>query len=112
MIEEIKSEIKPVIDAAIQKIEMVDNLQKQVDKTKDPVSTYSYSIGAIIVVGFFIVLGILIFRGRPDDSQTVSLLVGALISMTTGVIGYFFGSSSSSAKKDQTINNIVNDDKG
>ena len=62
-----------------------------------------------ITVGFFVVLGFILWRGLPDSEagKNVTLvLVGALGSAwSSGVIGYYFGTSASSRSKDQMLYN-------
>jgi hypothetical protein len=53
-----------------------------------------YALAWAIVVCFFVLVGILIFKDLPKDSNgVVFMLFGALASGFTGIIGYFFGSS-------------------
>lgn len=59
-----------------------------------------YILGSIITVGFFILLGLLIFRPIPQgNNEILYLAVGALISAFSLVVGYYFGSSAGSAEK-------------
>lgn len=68
---------------------------------------FQYALAALIVVGFFAVIILLVVMKIPKENiQALLLAIGALISAFSGVIGYFFGSSMSSAKKDATIANI------
>lgn len=62
-------------------------------------------LSIIITLGFFAIIGILIFHGAVDAGVKDILLVllGALLASWKEVTGYFFGSSSSSAAKDVTI---------
>ena len=65
---------------------------------------FQYSLAALIIVGFFAVLLLLVILTIPKENvDAILLALGALISAFSGVIGYFFGSSMSSAKKDATI---------
>jgi len=72
-------------------------------KTKD---IYMYALGALIVVGFFTVL-IVVFRTEmPQSNKDIGLLIiGALVAKFSDVVGYFFGSSKSSADKTELMNN-------
>ena len=71
-------------------------------KTKD---IFFYSLGIVVIIGYFAILGIKVYKGNDPTSE--SLMIGSLIGAFGTVVGYFFGSSSSSAKKDETISNIV-----
>jgi hypothetical protein len=67
-----------------------------------------------ITLGFFAVLGYILWRGLPQDNEAaknvILVLVGSLGSAwTSGVIGYYFGSSVGSRAKDQTILNNASD---
>ena len=74
-------------------------------KSKD---YFQYILGGLIVVGFFILLITLVYSSVPEENKDLlNLVVGALIGSFATVVGYFFGSSSSSAKKDETIGDIV-----
>lgn len=64
-----------------------------------------YILAWIIVLGFFILCGTLIFVAIPESSNSVVfMLFGILGSGFTGVIGYFFGSSKSSSDKTEMMN--------
>lgn len=58
-----------------------------------------YILAGIVVVGFFVVLGYMIYR----DKTGADLLVGTLAAAFGGVIGYFYGSSAGSARKDELL---------
>lgn len=59
-------------------------------------------IGALVVLGFFGSLGLLLFRPESFNDTTrepIMLMVGALIAAFSGLMGFFFGSSAGSARK-------------
>ena len=57
-------------------------------------------LGALIIGGFFIVLGVMISHSMPTGVETeFSIMLGALATMTAAVVNYFFGSSSGSKEK-------------
>ena len=58
----------------------------------------TFIIGMVILVAFFAYIFASIFIGKVDQ-QVLSILAG----MVGLVVGYYFGSSKSSAKKDETI---------
>ena len=61
-------------------------------------------LGALIVLGFFALLALLIFKGIPEgNSELLYLAVGALITGFATVVGYFYGSSAGSAEKTEML---------
>jgi hypothetical protein len=75
-------------------------------KAKD---IFQYGLGALIIVGFFALLIVLVFTEVPEkNAHLLDLVVGALIGSFATIVGYYFGSSSGSAKKDETIQNALN----
>lgn len=66
----------------------------------------------LLTLGFFAVLGYLIAFGKPNQGgDAMLLLLGALSASFTGVIQYYFGSSSGSAAKSDTLAKIVSNNK-
>jgi len=58
------------------------------------------ALGAMIILGFFIVLAAMVARKLPIGAETeFSIMLGALATMTAAVVNYFFGSSSGSKEK-------------
>ncbi len=58
------------------------------------------ALGALIILGFFTVLGVMVMRKIPAGAETeFSIMLGALATMTAAVVNYFFGSSSGSKEK-------------
>ncbi len=58
------------------------------------------ALGALIILGFFIVLGAMVARRLPAGTETeFSIMLGALATMTAAVVNYFFGSSAGSKEK-------------
>jgi uncharacterized membrane protein len=65
---------------------------------------FQYILGALIVIGFFSLLILLIMAAVPTENKDLlNLVVGALIGVFTSVVGYYFGSSIGSAKKDEML---------
>lgn len=61
-------------------------------------------LGALIILGFFIVLAAMVTRRLPDGAETeFSIMLGALATMTAAVVNYFFGSSSGSKEKTRLL---------
>jgi len=74
-------------------------------KAKD---VFQYILAGLIIVGFFILLIVLVYTTVPEQNKDLlNLVVGALIGSFATIVSYFFGSSSSSAKKDETLSNIA-----
>ena len=72
-------------------------------KEKD---VFQYFLGALVVLGFFSLLGLLIFKGIPEkNAELLYLAVGALIGSFSTVVGYFYGSSAGSAAKNDLLRN-------
>lgn len=65
-----------------------------------------YLLATVVVVGFFVVLAMMLHWQRAGSD----ILVGALSAAFGGVVGYFFGSSASSARKDELIARVPNAD--
>lgn len=69
---------------------------------------FKYVLGSLIVIGFFVLLIILVVKEVPiKNNDLLNLTIGALIGNFASVVQYYFGSSISSAKKDETISNAL-----
>jgi uncharacterized membrane protein len=72
-------------------------------KVKD---VFQYALGALIVIGFFGLLSILVYKGVPEVNKDIlNIVVGALIGSFTSIVGYFYGSSKGSSDKNDIIAN-------
>ena len=61
-------------------------------------------LGAVVILGFFAVLGIMVAKKLPAGAETeFSIMLGALATMTAAVVNYFFGSSAGSREKTRLI---------
>lgn len=61
-------------------------------------------ISALVLIQFALCCFLVLFREVPTGSQQAALvLLGALASNGTLVVGYWVGSSSSSARKDELL---------
>lgn len=58
-----------------------------------------YLLAALVLTGFFIVLAVMLWWQRPGSD----ILVGSLAAAFGSVVGYFYGSSASSARKDELM---------
>jgi uncharacterized membrane protein len=66
---------------------------------------FQYTLGAIIIIGFFVLLVTLINTKIPTENEDVlNLVVGALIGSFATIVGYFFGSSKGSSDKNDLLN--------
>lgn len=64
-------------------------------------------LAAMVCLGFFGALAALLYISIPSDSkEAVMLVIGALIASFSTVVGFYFGSSSSSKSKDKTIQTL------
>ncbi len=72
---------------------------------------YMMILGALILIGFFALIGILIFVGIKESNQSLLYLItGGLIGNVTSIIGYYFGSShGSKVKTDMLQDNKITD---
>jgi hypothetical protein len=65
-----------------------------------PLAWGSAVISALVLVTFAIVLRMVLTKAIPDGQESlVYIMLGALTTMATGVVGYWVGSSSGSAMK-------------
>jgi len=75
-----------------------------------PKDIYMYAVGAIAIIGFFVILYMMITSGK-DYKTEINIAIGGLITMTTMVFSYFFGSSKGSADKNETIEKLSDNNK-
>lgn len=71
------------------------------EKTKE---IFQYVLAVIIVIVFMIIILVVFKVALPTDNREIALLViGALVSQFSNVVGYFFGSSKGSADKNKIL---------
>jgi len=65
---------------------------------------FQYVLGALIVIGFFILLYLLVTSEVPEKNKDLlNLVVGALIGSFATIVGYFYGSSKGSQEKTEIM---------
>ena len=65
---------------------------------------FQYFLGFLIVTGIFVLLALLVLSAVPNENMDLlNLVVGALIGSFATVVGYFYGSSAGSARKDEIL---------
>lgn len=71
---------------------------------KDMKDKFQYALGACIVVGFFVLLGGLLFVAVPvENTGAFNIMLGILSGGVGTVIGYFYGSSKGSSEKNDIL---------
>ena len=61
-------------------------------------------LGWLIVLGFFVTMGILFWKGLPaEGGEIVYMMFGTLTAAFTAVVAYYFGSSAGSKAKDAKL---------
>jgi len=63
-------------------------------------NVFGYLLGAVVVLGFYAILGFLIVK-RPEMVQVINLTIGALIGAFLTVVAYYYGSSKGSSDKNR-----------
>jgi hypothetical protein len=64
-------------------------------------------ISLIVVMGFYVLIGMWFVLPLKGDPGVFNLLAGAAIAGFSSVLGYYVGSSSGSKAKDATVGNIA-----
>ena len=65
---------------------------------------FQYVLGAVVLIGFFCLLILLLYQGIPEQNTDIlNIVIGALIGSFTTVVGYFYGSSKGSADKNDLL---------
>jgi len=63
-----------------------------------------YVFAALIVICFFGILALLLYKKIPaENTETINLALGALLAAFGAVVQYFFGSSAGSQRKTDII---------
>lgn len=83
-----------------------DSARRREIETKDNAPKI---LAAVIVTGFFAVLGVIAFVPLPAGAQApVNILLGSLTALLLQVGNYYFGSSAGSSKKNEMMAKLVN----
>lgn len=65
---------------------------------------YMYILGALVVICDFAIVAVLVFRPIPvENKEIVMISIGILLGLSVNVVGYFYGSSKSSADKSEQM---------
>ena len=69
-------------------------------------------IAVVVVLGFIACVFTVLWKGLPtglseNTNLVIATLLGSFGGLATMVVGYYFGSSSSSHSKDETISNML-----
>ena len=64
------------------------------------------ALAMLVTTGFFGILGFMIINGDYKPTEPLLVMLGSLGTAWTMIIGFYFGSSSSSQNKDATIGNL------
>jgi heme O synthase-like polyprenyltransferase len=72
--------------------------------TRNVKDIFQYILGALIVIGFFVLLIVLVYSEIPEkNNEILNLVVGSLIGSFATVVGYFYGSSKGSSEKNDLL---------
>jgi ribosome modulation factor len=67
-------------------------------------------LAVFTTLGLFALIFVLVFRMVPEESRSIfEILLGAVVTQWSAVMGYYFGSSSGSAAKSKAIETMVAD---
>lgn len=61
--------------------------------------TAQLALGLVVVIGYFVILGLMIWKDMPGKD----ILIGGLAAAFGAVTGYFYGSSNSSDRKTELL---------
>jgi hypothetical protein len=65
---------------------------------------YMYALAALFVIGYFCLIGFILVRVIPTENKDIALMLfGTLTAAVASIISYFYGSSKSSADKNEML---------
>jgi len=84
----------------------VDDRKSARDMQKEVKDWIPRALAVSVTLGYFSIIGYVLAMGLPlNGSEVLLMLLGTLSAGWTGVMAFYFGSSSGSQKKDQLIYN-------
>jgi len=87
-------------DMFIKDVQSARSREVEITKATGKRDVNQYILAWVMVIGFFALVGLLIFHELPKDQNgVIFMLFGALSAGFGSVIGYYFGSSKGSAEK-------------
>ena len=88
-------------------VQSARNREVEIVKATGKKDTNLYVLAWTVVIGFFVLCGLLMWHKLPDGSnQAVFMLFGALSTGFGTVLSYFYGSSKSSAEKTRMLRGV------
>ena len=100
---ELKNEVQ-ITGMYLQDVQSARDREVEITKATGKRDVNLYVLAWVVVAGFFILTGILMFVNIPEGTSGVAnLLFGALVAGFATVLNYFFGSSKGSADKNALL---------
>lgn len=74
------------------------------EATKDWKTMFQYGISALIILGFIMLVFVMVFHLVPEENNTLlNIMVGSFGAMAATVVNYLYGSTKSSAEKNEML---------
>ena len=65
---------------------------------------YMYALAALFIAGYFCLIGFILIRVIPPENKDIALMLFGTLTATIGaIVSYFYGSSKSSADKNEML---------
>lgn len=102
----VEAELKDLSDARNREIQIATSDKAPlINKIIQPL------LALLILGSCFLMWYIILFKDIPKEKETiVAGIVGSLTTLSMGVVGFYFGSSSSSAAKQKQLEKMINKD--
>jgi hypothetical protein len=102
--DELKSRLQTDTESSSSARQLIVELAKQ----GSPVIWVSTVLSAVVALGFFVVLGFLVFglSNEVANNQLLNITVGALVAGFSTVLNFWLGSSQASRDKDRAITSV------